>query len=182
MPVLCEMRNRQGPPEPLTLEQAWTKALRWLALRSLSTREVTERLERSGATEDVVAQVIERLLDSGYLNDRRFAESYARYRQETSSHGSRRVTYDLMRKGISAEEAGNVVHSLLSTEEEHRRAYRLAQRQLQHLQSGDRTDRLRERLCAFLQRKGYPVDVILAVTEELIRSSLCEDAWEDSVT
>jgi regulatory protein len=50
-----------------------------------------------------VRTVIARLKDHGYLNDKSFAETYARLRQENEKLGARRVRNDLRQKGVRAE-------------------------------------------------------------------------------
>ena len=50
--------------------------------------------------EAVVARVVARLKEYGYLNDVAFAETYARLRQENQKFGQRRVRQDLQQKGI----------------------------------------------------------------------------------
>ncbi|TCP63478.1 regulatory protein RecX [Heliophilum fasciatum] len=172
------MRNNLEPP---TVEQACTKALRWLATRSLSTMEIQQRLQRLGAADVVIEQVMAQLQAWGYVNDRRFAEGYARYRKETCSHGSRRLTYDLIRKGIDAEQAGEIVNALLPEREDRARALHLAQQQWQRLQKSGRTDRLRDRLGVFLQRRGYPFEVIVAVLEEVMGKAAM-DGNHDNLT
>ena len=53
--------------------------------------------------EQAVRAAIARLKEHGYLDDRAFAETYARLRQENEKHGARRVRQDLQKKGIHSE-------------------------------------------------------------------------------
>jgi regulatory protein len=48
----------------------------------------------------VIAAVVNRLKEHGYLNDASYAETYTRLRQENEKLGARRVRQDLQRKGI----------------------------------------------------------------------------------
>lgn len=50
-----------------------------------------------------VQAVVGRLKEHGYLNDRSFAETYARLRQQNEKLGERRVRSDLQQKGVRAE-------------------------------------------------------------------------------
>ncbi len=50
-----------------------------------------------------MAAVVARLHDQHYLDDRAFASTYARLRQENQSLGKRRVQQELIRKGVHAE-------------------------------------------------------------------------------
>jgi regulatory protein len=51
----------------------------------------------------VVATVVKRLKEHGYLNDQSFAETYTRLRQENEKLGARRVRNDLRQKGIRSD-------------------------------------------------------------------------------
>jgi len=51
----------------------------------------------------VVATVVKRLKEHGYLNDVSYAETYTRLRQENEKLGARRVRNDLRQKGVRAE-------------------------------------------------------------------------------
>jgi regulatory protein len=66
--------------------------------RLMSARAATDE---SG--EQAVKAAIARLKEHGYLDDRAFAETYARLRQENEKHGARRVRQDLQKKGIHSE-------------------------------------------------------------------------------
>ena len=50
-----------------------------------------------------MAAAIIRLKEHGYLDDRSFAETYARLRQENEKLGARRVRQDLKQKGVRAD-------------------------------------------------------------------------------
>jgi regulatory protein len=63
-------------------------------------RLMSARAEQSEHGEAAVRAAITRLKEHGYLDDRAFAETYARLRQENEKLGARRVQQDLQRKGI----------------------------------------------------------------------------------
>lgn len=63
-------------------------------------RLMTARAEQGESGEASVRAAIARLKEHGYLDDRAFAETYARLRQENEKLGARRVQQDLQRKGI----------------------------------------------------------------------------------
>ena len=63
-------------------------------------RLMSARAEQGARGEAAVRTVIARLKEHGYLDDRAFAETYARLRQENEKLGARRVRQDLQQKGI----------------------------------------------------------------------------------
>ena len=66
-------------------------------------RSMQSRAEQGESGEAAVRAAIARLKEHGYLDDRAFAETYARLRQENEKLGARRVQQDLQRKGIRSD-------------------------------------------------------------------------------
>jgi regulatory protein len=66
-------------------------------------RLMIKRVEPGERGEAVIAAVVARLHEYGYLNDAAFAETYARLRQENEKLGQRRVRQDLQQKGVNKE-------------------------------------------------------------------------------
>jgi regulatory protein len=66
-------------------------------------RLMKARVEPGEHGDAVIATVIARLHEYGYLDDAAFAETYARLRQENEKLGQRRVQQDLQRKGVDKE-------------------------------------------------------------------------------
>ena len=66
-------------------------------------RLMKTRAESGERGEAIVAAVVNRLHEYGYLNDATFAETYARLRQENQKLGVRRVRQDLQQKGVATE-------------------------------------------------------------------------------
>lgn len=75
------------------------KALRWLALRARSTKEVERYLYRKGCSSDEVYEVIQSFTARGYINDERFAKDWASMRLRNNM-GIRRIQFELKEKGI----------------------------------------------------------------------------------
>jgi regulatory protein len=76
-------------------------AARTLGARAQTSSELREKLKRRAASGQDVDQVIARLKDAGYLNDKRFAESFATWRRENQGLGKARVVHDLMARRVA---------------------------------------------------------------------------------
>jgi regulatory protein len=77
------------------------RAGKLLAAKQRSVEELRERLlEGRGATKAVVEEVIERLREYGYLDDARFAQSFASLRVQQRPIGRQRLERDLWLKKI----------------------------------------------------------------------------------
>ncbi len=72
-----------------------------LSARALTIAELRTKLSRRAAEPSDVDQVLARLKESGYLNDQRFAESYASWRKDDGGFGKTRVLRDLMARKVA---------------------------------------------------------------------------------
>lgn len=88
-------------PKPLDLNGLLNYAARALSARAQTSSELREKLKRRAARREDVEEVIGRLKDSGYLNDKRFAESFAAWRRENEGFGKARVLRDLMARRVA---------------------------------------------------------------------------------
>jgi regulatory protein len=100
-------RKSRKPREPLDEAGLYEYAVKALG-RQMRTevelrRLMSARAEQGAHGEAAVKAAIARLKEHGYLDDRAFAETYARLRQENEKLGVRRVRQDLQLKGIRSE-------------------------------------------------------------------------------
>ncbi|MGE5645606.1 MAG: regulatory protein RecX [Acidobacteriota bacterium] len=85
----------------LEREALFEYALRSLGARAQSMGELRQKLERRAASPDDVPQVLARLKEYGYLDDRRYAEAIAASRLENQGLGRARVIQDLRKRRIA---------------------------------------------------------------------------------
>lgn len=95
--------------------RTFQRAAKLLAAKPRSIAELRERLsERRGVNQKLVDEVIARLREYGYLDDERFALSYASLKVKQRPVGRRRLQQDLKMKqvpGAVADEALNLVYA-----------------------------------------------------------------------
>ena len=104
MPFARKSRKPREPLNEAALYQYAVKALgRQMRTEVELRRLMSARAEPGDNGEAAVRAAITRLKEHGYLDDRAFAETYARLRQENEKLGARRVQQDLQRKGIRTE-------------------------------------------------------------------------------
>ncbi|MGB8028993.1 MAG: regulatory protein RecX [Terracidiphilus sp.] len=112
-------------------------------------RLMTVRAEPSENGERAVRAAIARLKEHGYLDDRAFAETYARLRQENEKLGARRVQQDLQRKGIRTELIKETVNARYGeTDEEKLAREYLSRKRIPKPESPKDTARVMRRLVA----------------------------------
>jgi regulatory protein len=123
-------------------------ALRALRARDRTAAELGERLERAGVGEEERADVLDRLVRAGYVDDSRFAQHRA---AELAGRGAgdAQIRDDLERRGIAAE---LVEEALAGLEPETERAARIVERR----GAGPKTAR-------YLAGRGFGEDALTAL-------------------
>ncbi len=123
-------------PRPLDAESLWSYALKALAGRAHSTGELREKLRRRAERVSDIDDVIARLKENGYLDDRRFAEGFASARLSNDRLGQGRVIQDLRQRRVAPAVAEKTVKQVYAEIDEQsliddfiRKKYRLAPRE-----------------------------------------------------
>ncbi len=127
---------QERKPRLLDAAGLWTYALRVLAGRAHSTGELREKLRRRAERAGDVDDALRKLKDLGYLDDRRFAETFAAARLSNEKLGRARVVQDLRQRRVAPDLAERTVRKTYSEVDEQalieewiRRKYRLAPRE-----------------------------------------------------
>ncbi|MFF2275231.1 regulatory protein RecX [Agromyces sp. NPDC058126] len=137
-----------------------------LSRSALSVSEVRSVLAEHGLDESEVEEWIERYERLGYLDDARLAEQLVHSQGVRRGKGSGALLQELGRRGVDQSVARAAVEDL-DPETELENARTVAERRARQLRGLDRQTAER-RLSAFLQRRGYPGNVVReAVTAAL---------------
>ena len=111
----------------------------------------------------LVAHVVARLKEYGYLNDASFAETYARLRQENEKFGQRRVRQDMIQKGLKSELIDQTIEARYGQTDE----AALARQHLERKRlKKPTTDKETARIVRRLVGAGFSVPTIYAVLRE----------------
>lgn len=142
------------------------------AVKALGRRMRTEaelrrlmrtRLEPGAKGEDTIDAVITRLKEQHYLDDRTYAETYARLRRENEKVGQRRVRQALGQRGVSSAVVDQVVtESYAKTDEETLARQYLERKRLSKPQDDKGTARVMRRLVA----AGFSTGVIFRILRQ----------------
>ena len=104
--------TRIATPEQVRA-RTFQRAAKLLAAKPRSVAELRERLlERRGVSKTLVDEVIARLKEYGYLDDQRFAISYASLKVKQRPTGRRRLQQDLKLKKVSREVADQALDAI----------------------------------------------------------------------
>jgi len=165
---------------PLDAEGLWQYALRALSGRAHSIGELREKLRRRAERGEDVEDILARLKQSGYLDDKRYAESYATSRLSGERFGPTRVVRDLRQHRVAPELAERTVEKVYQDvdeaaliEEWVRRKYRTATREGLFQDEKDMGAAYRR-----LVRAGFGTSAILKVLRRFAKNPDLLDGFE----
>ena len=146
-------------------QKAKSKAFDYLSYRQRTTKEMESYLLRKEFNHETVSRVLQDLLDSGYLNDLDFAETFVRDRSTYKNHGPFRIKNDLLQKGISTHVADEAM------EEYGQDLERIAEEVQKKYSSiiHEKSDKRIRRVGGYLQRRGHSYDTIRKVLDLIDR-------------
>jgi regulatory protein len=144
------------PPQGYDRAKAMTYALYLLSRRMMTEAQVRHKLRGKGATDEVVAEVLSRLKNLGYLDDGAFAETYLKSRARKK--GALALRRELLHKGVP-EEVAKAQLAQLSDEAQLEAALAVLAKEAWRF-GGDR-----RKAYAFLARRGFPGEVVMAALE-----------------
>ncbi len=105
-------------PKKLDADALLQYALGALGRRALSSGELRDRLNRRAASPNDIPPVLERLKEYGYLDDNRFAESFANWRRDSQGLGRQRVLRDLRTRRVAPTVAEKAVEHAYAASDE----------------------------------------------------------------
>jgi regulatory protein len=158
----------------------WTYAVRVLGDRAHSTGEMREKLRRRAERAADVDEVLARLKEVGYLDDRRYAEGFASARLANEKLGRMRVIQDLRQRRVAPSLAERTVQKVYQDVDEEaliegliRRKYRLAEREGLFREDKDLAAAYRR-----LLRAGFRSGEIIRVLKRFAKNPDLLDAFE----
>jgi len=137
-------------------------ALRLLARREHSRKELVNKLALKGYGRDEAMAVVDELVRQGWQNDQRYAECYARNRIQ-KGYGPVRVEYELRQNGIDPvnldDIVGQVAGSWMDVLEQ------VYSKKFRHVPVLDRNEWAKR--SRFLVQRGFSGDMISALLDQL---------------
>lgn len=138
--------------------KARDKALHFLGYRQRSEKELRDKLSSSDYSEEVIGRIIELMEKYNYIDDEKFAADYTAAKLKTC--GKLKIIYELRQKGI-AEELIQKSFEQNETDEAENALMQLKKKmKMNAFYSEDLDRKERQRLNAFLLRKGFSYEVI----------------------
>ncbi len=151
----------QAPLDPAKArELVFKRAAKLLAAKQRSIAELRERLlEGRGATKANVEEVIARLREYGYLDDAKFAQSYASLRLRERPIGRRRLQRDLWQKKVDKKTAETALDEVFETTPEEELIDRAIAKRIR-LRGKPKTREDAKKLFDHLLRQGFEFELV----------------------
>ncbi|WP_440053729.1 regulatory protein RecX [Pseudoalteromonas sp. T1lg65] len=140
----------------------------WLLSRQdYSAFSLTQKLLQKGATEEVAQQLVEWLQSLGYVNDKRYAESFLN-RQVAKYHGQKRVMMAASQKGIDRQTLAALIEEKQVdwyelAAQAYEKKYGWCETQLEYKEKSKRV--------SYMSRRGFSFDEIEFAIEAAIQAA-----------
>jgi regulatory protein len=148
------------------LARAKQQAYRLLTYRSQTARELRDRLLQRGYTTTIIAEVLRQLASDGYIDDRRVALDWVRYRLQTKPMGRRRIAWELQRRGVPPELLEEILTEVYSEFDEATLAEQAARKRLRWRELPC-SPHERQRFARYLISLGFEADAVAAALAAL---------------
>lgn len=146
------------------------RAAKLLAAKQRSVEELREKLLTGrGATKTLVEEVIVRLREYGYLDDQKFAQSYASLRLRERPIGRRRLERDLWLKKVDKQTIESALDEVFQTTPEDELIDRAIAKRVR-LRGRPKSREEAKKLFDHLLRQGFEFDLVSEKLRALSRS------------
>lgn len=147
----------------IVLKRAKLRAMHLLADTARSEKGLREKLRQGHYPEDIIEQAMDYVRSFGYLDDRKYAESFVLSRKESKSR--KEIYAALLQKGVSAEQIQEVLDEVYAEEGEKEAIRKLIlKRHVDVLQANEEE---LHKLYGYLARKGFRYEEIRKAIEEM---------------
>lgn len=143
-------------------KRAKLRAMNLLKSRSYTTAQLKEKLEMGGYPSKIAGEAIDYVASFGYVNDKQYAFDFIEYNKEAKSKN--RIVNDLLKKGISSEVIEAAWEEAVgNNKQELEREQIIRWLQKKHFSSKTAAYEEKQKMMAFLYRKGFAIDTIRSV-------------------
>lgn len=137
----------------------YARAIRFLARRPRSEKEVRENLHKKKIEPDVLEKVINKLKVQKFINDEEFAAWWIEQRTRVTPRSMRLIKLELIQKGVSKDTIESRIKNYESRGSDLQTAEKIIEKKFAKYQHLSR-DEIYQKLGGHLARKGYNWDVI----------------------
>jgi len=148
-----------------SLTEAQNKLENYCAYQERCHKEVVEKLRGMNMIPQVIDLIIVHLIDQNFLNEERFACSFARGKHRIKYWGNSRIVNELKFRNISPYNIKTALKEI-SEEEYYTIFHTLADRHWQTMKENNSLKK-RKKFCDFLLRKGFESNIVYEKVKDL---------------
>lgn len=148
------------------LKDALRKAASFCAYQERTQAEVRDRLNEWGVWGDDAEEVIAELISQNYLNEERFAKSFAGGKFRVKGWGRRKIKQHLQQRGISGYNLNAALNEIAPDDYRTTLVTLLDKKRRELLRAGQSDDNplvVKQKLVRYALSKGYESDLIFSV-------------------
>ena len=156
----------------LTPEQAYVKIRHYCAFQERTHQEVKTKLSGYGISWQVASEMTSRLIEEGFLNEERFAKTFAGGKFRMKSWGRKKIENELKKRGIAEYSIRKAIRDEISQEEYEKTLLKLIEKKWNSLKGEGDTEFVKQsKTRQYLMMRGFENDVISRVMKQF----LCKD-------
>jgi len=141
------------------------KAMRLLAVRARSKKELRDRLKQTRFSSDTIDQILIELERIGLLNDAEFAKMFARSKMITKPMGKFLLVQEMKQKGLSEQNINEALDQAYLEKSESQIAFELASKRKQRYVDLEEL-KAKKRVSDFLVRRGFSWDIVKSILDQ----------------
>lgn len=151
------------------LKQVYPKIANFCAYQERTHEEVRQRLAKFFVLPDDAEIVITQLIEDKYLNEHRYAQTYAGGKFRIKKWGKNRILHELKRKNLSEYSIRSAMKEIKETDYKET-LQKLAQKKLESLASKESNKlMLKKKLATYLIQKGYEPELVWEMVEQVLK-------------
>lgn len=145
----------------VVLKRAKLRAMHLLEDMDRTEAALREKLRQGLYTQDMIDKAVDYVKSFGYLDDARYAENFVRSRQNSKSR--KEIQAALLQKGVPSELVGRALEVCYEDCGEEAAIRSILRKK--RFDSGASDDREKQRIYAYLARKGFRYDAVRQVIQ-----------------
>ncbi len=138
----------------LSIDKELTRLEALCSRREYCSRDISEKLRRKGFSEGETAKILQRLIEGGFLDNRRYARAFARDKSSLQGWGARKIVFQLQSKGVPKEVIAEAMKEIDSSKAEQKMEVVLENKWRQLANEKD-IQKKRDKLLRFGLGRGY---------------------------
>jgi regulatory protein len=156
-------------PEPFTYQQVKQKLEAYCAYQERCHDEVIEKMRGLAVSREDSDLIIVHLIEHNFLNEERFAQSFARGKHRIKHWGKTRIINELKLRNISQYNINTALKEI--TSEEYEQTFDTISDKHWHSITEKNIQKKRKKFCDFLLRKGFESNLVYQKMKELEHES-----------